>query len=143
MIKSDEILKARPDLGKRPSFFDRADDHSMDEANPFEVDVESPPASSDEGDEELANPIDEELDEEGGELTPEELDEVSRLIDDPIRLYLMQMGAIPLLSRAQEIGRAREIEAARRRFRRKVLECHYALAAVVDRLEKVHQGQGV
>ena len=141
MIKSDEILKARPDLGKRQSFFDRAADHSMDEANPFEVDVESPPASSDEGDEELANPIDEELDEDGGELNAEELVEVSRLIDDPIRIYLTQMGAIPLLSRAQEIGRAREIEAARRRFRRKVLECHYALAAVVDRLEKVAQGE--
>ena len=31
--------------------------------------------------------------------------------DDPVRMYLMQMGQIPLLKRAEEIGAAREIEA--------------------------------
>jgi RNA polymerase primary sigma factor len=31
-------------------------------------------------------------------------------IDDPVRMYLMQMGQIPLLNREQEVSIAREIE---------------------------------
>ena len=60
------------------------------------------------------------------ELTPEDLDD---RIDDPVRMYLTQMGEIPLLTREQEINLAKKIEITRKRFRRKVLECHFALAA--------------
>jgi RNA polymerase primary sigma factor len=141
MIQSNEILNARPDLRKRRAFFDHADGHLADETSPFEVNVESPLSPLNHVDEGPVALVDEEEDDDDDELTPEELDEVSRLIDDPIRMYLTQMGSIPLLTRDQEIGLAREIEVARRRFRRKVLECHFALAAVVDRLEKVHQGK--
>jgi RNA polymerase primary sigma factor len=42
-------------------------------------------------------------------------------IDDPLRIYLMQMGKIPLLSRQEEVGLAMRVELARRRFRRTVL----------------------
>lgn len=42
--------------------------------------------------------------------------------DDPVRMYLTQMGEIPLLTRQQEIALARQIEATRARFRRKVLD---------------------
>ena len=45
-----------------------------------------------------------------------------RHIDDPVRMYLTQMGEIPLLTREKEIALARKIEVTRRRFRRKVLE---------------------
>src|SRR5205085_2663603 len=38
--------------------------------------------------------------------------------DDALGLYLRQMGAIPLLSRAQELTLARRLEHTRRRFRR-------------------------
>ena len=38
-------------------------------------------------------------------------------IDDPIRMYLMQMGEIPMLNRADEISSARSIEETRKRFR--------------------------
>ena len=84
--------------------------------------------------------IDEPRDEDDGELTPEDLDEISRRIDDPVRVYLTQMGAIPLLTREQEISLAKRIEITRKRFRRKVLECHFALAVVVDVLKKVNEG---
>jgi len=62
-------------------------------------------------------------------------------IDDPVRMYLTQMGEIPLLSRNQEINLAKKIEVTRRRFRRKVLECDFALRAVVDVLKRVHTGE--
>jgi len=47
--------------------------------------------------------------------------EVKR-IDDPVRMYLTQMGEIPLLKREEEISLARKIELTRLGFRRKVLE---------------------
>jgi len=62
-------------------------------------------------------------------------------IDDPIRMYLSQMGEIPLLKRPQEISLAREVEESRRHFRRKILECDYALRAAFEILSKMHQGE--
>ena len=62
-------------------------------------------------------------------------------IDDPVRMYLTQMGEIPLLNRNQEINLAKKIEVTRRRFRRKVLECDYALRSVVETLKRVHTGE--
>src|SRR5947199_113874 len=53
--------------------------------------------------------------------------------------YLTQMGEIPLLDRGKEISLAKKIEVTRRWFRRKVLECDFALRAVVDILKRVHQ----
>ena len=67
--------------------------------------------------------------------------ETSRRIDDPVRMYLTQMGEIPLLTREQEISLAKKIEVTRKRFRRKVLECDYALSNVVETLQRVQSGQ--
>jgi RNA polymerase primary sigma factor len=67
-------------------------------------------------------------------------DEESRRIDDPVRMYLTQMGSIPLLKREEEIALAKKIEVTRKRFRRKVLECDGALRQVVDTLKRVHSG---
>ena len=64
-----------------------------------------------------------------------------RHIDDPVRMYLTQMGQIDLLTRAQEVSLAKKIEATRRRFRRKVLECDYAMRTVFDTLKRVHAGE--
>ncbi len=64
-----------------------------------------------------------------------------RRIDDPVRMYLTQMGEIPLLSRNEEISLAKKIEVTRKRFRRKVLECDYALCNVVDTLKRVHANE--
>jgi RNA polymerase primary sigma factor len=67
-------------------------------------------------------------------------EEDTRRIDDPVRMYLTQMGSIPLLKREEEIALAKKIEVTRKRFRRKVLECDGALRQVVDTLKRVHIG---
>jgi RNA polymerase primary sigma factor len=59
---------------------------------------------------------------------------------DPIRMYLSQMGNIPLLSREREIFLAKQIEITRKRLRRTVLESDFALRIAVDILEKVFAG---
>jgi RNA polymerase primary sigma factor len=61
--------------------------------------------------------------------------------DDPVRMYLTQMGEIPLLTRQQEIALAKEIEITRARFRRKLLECDYVIQAAVKVLRRVHLGE--
>ena len=62
-------------------------------------------------------------------------------IDDPVRMYLMQMGEIPLLSRDQEIASAKEIERTRTQFRDSMLATDFILQAAVVALEKVRDGQ--
>ena len=68
-------------------------------------------------------------------------DDDGRRTDDPVRMYLTQMGEIPLLKREQEIALAKRIEITRRKFRCKVLEVDGVLLQVVDVLRKVHQGE--
>jgi len=60
---------------------------------------------------------------------------------DPIRMYLSQMGNIPLLSRSREIFLAKQIEITRKRFRRTVLESDFAIGLTVETLEKVYSGK--
>src|SRR5262249_20795228 len=77
-----------------------------------------------------------------GELDLSFMDEDdSRRIDDPVRMYLTQMGEIPLLKREEEISLAKKIEVTRKRFRRKVLECDCALGNVVETLRRVHANE--
>ncbi len=84
-------------------------------------------------------------DEEAEEAETEEEEEESETaettekIDDPVRIYLTQMGQIPLLARAEEIALAKRIEISRKAFRRRILqftpcveECITVLAEVRD-----------
>jgi RNA polymerase primary sigma factor len=71
----------------------------------------------------------------------ESSEDKTRRIDDPVRMYLTQMGEIPLLTREQEISLAKKIEVTRKRFRRHLLESDYALKLSMDILLKVHRGE--
>jgi len=66
--------------------------------------------------------------------------ELARHLDDPIRMYLTQMGEIPLLNRDSEISLARKIELARMAFRRKLLESDYAAKNALDLIQQVQNG---
>ena len=65
-------------------------------------------------------------------------DGVETWSDDPIRMYLTQMGEIPLLTRQREIALAKQIEVTRRKFRARLLECDYVLQHAVRTLKRVH-----
>jgi RNA polymerase primary sigma factor len=60
---------------------------------------------------------------------------------DPIRMYLSQMGNIPLLTRDREIFLAKQIEITRKRMRRHMLESDFALTIAVETIEKVRRGE--
>lgn len=79
------------------------------------------------------------LDEDGDLLA--DFDDNESWSDDPVRMYLTQMGEIPLLTRQQEIHLAKKIEVTRRRFRSKLLECDYVIQAAFKVLRRVHKGE--
>ena len=64
-----------------------------------------------------------------------------RRIEDPVRMYLTQMGEIPLLTRHEEISLAKTIEITRKRFRRQLLESDFAARQTIDVLTKVNNGE--
>ena len=81
-------------------------------------------------------------DEESSEdlLLEEELAVDIGRIDDPVRMYLTQMGEIPLLKREEEISLARKIELTRMALRRRILESNYCAENAVEILLHVSDG---
>src|SRR5262249_61269599 len=153
MEKTDDGLKALLEQGKEKGFltYDQVNDHLPDDdTNPEKIDqililledqgielIDETEAEEREGNGNAAA-VDDEIRAEL-ELTFGDEDD-SRRIDDPVRMYLTQMGEIPLLKRDQEIALAKKIEVTRKRFRRKVLECDGALGQVVDTRKRVNTG---
>ena len=88
---------------------------------------------------------DDDVDEDEEAEAPAEVEEESHgssgAADDALGLYLRQMGAIPLLNRAQELALARRLEAARRRFRRAALASGHILGRVLQTFEAVQEGR--
>src|SRR5688572_7400755 len=66
---------------------------------------------------------------------------VPERIDDPVRMYLTQMGEIPLLTRDQEIFLAKAIEITRKRFRKKAMGSGLCMTASLKTLEEVLRGE--
>jgi len=83
--------------------------------------------------------VDEEVDEE--ELTSYDIEEAGETLDDPIRMYLVQMGRIPLLDRREEVVVAKEIERTRVRYRNQILASDYLIDGAYLLLKKVHRSE--
>src|SRR5436309_1783942 len=151
MNQIDDALRALLESGKEKGYltYSQVNDHLPDDdANPEKIDqllllLEREGI-------ELIDESEVEEHERAGVLVDDEAqveldmsfidDDESRRIDDPVRMYLTQMGNIPLLKREQEIALAKKIEVTRKRFRRMVLECDGALNQVVETLKRVHSG---
>ncbi len=61
--------------------------------------------------------------------------------DDPVRMYLTQMGEIPLLTRQEEIRLAKKIEDTRQQFRARLLECDFVMRYAFKVLKRVLDGE--
>ena len=61
--------------------------------------------------------------------------------DDPVRMYLMQLGEIPMLNRAEELKAAQDIEESRTKYRQSILATDYVLEGAVKALEQVRDGK--
>ncbi len=131
----DSLLATLDEMGI--SLLDEADAKARQVVKPQEEGFEAP-----------EGPLDTEEAEKEGQINAEDKllekqlvgEDVSRRIDDPIRMYLTQMGQIPLLTRTSEIALARKIELARMAFRRKMLQCDYCARNSLDLLQQVHEG---
>jgi RNA polymerase primary sigma factor len=80
------------------------------------------------------------LDEDHPSAT-ESADEGGQAPDDTLGLYLRQMGAIPLLSRKEELELAQALEKARHRYRQSALCSWQVLDKVVAVFERVRAGE--
>jgi RNA polymerase primary sigma factor len=67
-------------------------------------------------------------------------DDSSQAPDDTLGLYLRQMGAIPLLTRKEELELAQRLERARDRYRHAVLSNWHVLERMVATFERVVAG---
>jgi len=85
-----------------------------------------------------------EADDSGDDDVPETIfvrGNVPEKIDDPVRMYLTQMGEIPLLTRDQEIYLAKTIEITRKRFRKKAIGSGLAMVSALKTLQEVQRGE--
>ncbi len=141
----EELNELLPDDAIAPDRLDilmqELDDEGIELVDVKESVVAAPPVRApDEPDEAMM----EEAEIEINSLEEQEVDVVevvAKRIDDPVRMYLTQMGEIPLLTRDEEIRLAKKIELTRMAFRRKVLESDYCLQTAVDILAQVEAGE--
>ncbi|HEY7329925.1 MAG TPA: sigma-70 family RNA polymerase sigma factor [Gemmataceae bacterium] len=83
----------------------------------------------------------EETEAEEPAATTELEEEDTHAPDDALGLYLRQMGAIPLLSRDQELALAERLERKRSRYRHAAMMNWRTLSCIVDTFERVRAGQ--
>jgi len=135
-VTYDELNRVLPDDIVSPDKLDavlqKMDDLGIEMVETAEEEGGKEEASAEAGEEEREF-------EGPAEREPKTPGETAR-IDDPVRLYLTQMGEIPLLSREEELRLANRIEITRKRFRTKVLESAVAVIDAIQILEDVKNG---
>ncbi|MCX8072399.1 MAG: RNA polymerase sigma factor RpoD [Candidatus Binatia bacterium] len=73
----------------------------------------------------------------------EEVEEKPALEDtsDPVRMYLQEMGSVPLLTREQEVEIAKQIEAGENEVRNQVLALPFTVRYVLELEERIRNGE--
>jgi RNA polymerase primary sigma factor len=148
MERDDADLKLVLETGKQKGFltYDEFNDLMPDE-DPEKLDsilmtLDENGIELIEGDSDNDRSYSSDDEDEDGEFDDEFMDEIGgERIDDPVRMYLTQMGEIPLLSREEEIKLAKCIEVTRKRFRKKVLESELSLSHALEILKDVQNGE--
>ena len=80
-------------------------------------------------------------DESGDDFGSEESHESVDATEDPVRMYLMQMGEIPLLTRQEEVSAAKRIEMTRTDYRNWMLASDFMLQGATKLLEQVRDSK--
>ncbi len=65
---------------------------------------------------------------------------VETSLDDPVRVYLVQMGDIPMMTRNEEIKAATCIEKTREKYQRQLFSCDFMIKTAIYLLESVKYG---
>lgn len=115
----------------------RDDDWELDELDNVRDDEDGA-----DGDLRIDSEVDVDEDDDDSDSVDDELvkfDAEETWSDDPVRMYLTQMGEIPLLSRVNEVKYAKQIELTRLKFRAKLLECDYVMQHAVRTLRRVYE----
>ena len=84
--------------------------------------------------------IDGDLDDEHSLMEDDDNESVDAT-EDPVRMYLMQMGEIPLLTRQEEVTAARLIEVTRTSYRQWMLATDFMLQGATKLLEQVRDSK--
>jgi RNA polymerase primary sigma factor len=71
----------------------------------------------------------------------EEKDQKLDILDDPVRMYLKQMGQVPLLTREQEVEISKRIEAAELMVKKFINRFGFTFAAHLDLAQKLIEGR--
>ncbi|MBN1256546.1 MAG: RNA polymerase sigma factor RpoD [Planctomycetes bacterium] len=89
--------------------------------------------------------IDDEDEEDIDEVEEEEIDEKPEIsvddIHDPVRMYLSEMGSIPLLTREREVELAKQIELYCKRFRMRLMQSPTATDRIRDIYHSVEKNK--
>src|SRR5262249_15543600 len=76
-----------------------------------------------------------------GAAEAEEVERAPGETADPVRMYLQEMGGVPLLTREEEVAIAKEIEAGEREVREAVFSLDLAVESVLDLGDRLKRGE--
>jgi RNA polymerase primary sigma factor len=91
-------------------------------------------------DEEATKFFDPEAAQEADFLHPQQPVEESIYTDDPVRVYLREMGAVPLLTREGEVNLARRMERGKLRMQKAISRSAVVQLAILETTEQIRKG---
>src|SRR5687767_7923968 len=109
--------------------------------NVVESDEDAAEEDSENEAEEVAAADDEDADADSGHVPEKKKKETTERTDDPVRMYLREMGAVELLSREGEIAIAKRIEAGRDTMIMGLCESPITFHAIITWSEALNNGE--